>query len=407
MSRSAAVSPHSPAPTTTTSRTGGGYPSGWDPSKWAGRFYAAYFGVLGVILPFLGPYLRWRGFTAAAIGAVTAALSLAKLGYAPWIAGRADRGRWRRGTLAVHLAGAAAVAGLLPALDGPWRVALAVLLVGAGYGAVLPVVEAVILERVRPFAYGRLRLWGSVGFIAAAGAASWAWRALGPGGFPLLLGAALALTAGAVLPFEPVAAAGPQVPAPRRPLSAGVWTTLAVLAANQVFHGPYYAFFSIHLVEAGYGSVAVGALWSLGVLAELAAFAGAGRLERRWGHRRLLLAALGGAGLRWAVLSLAPAPPVLVVAQLGHAASFALAHAAGIQLVQRLAPPGTARTVQAYYSGVVFGLGLVTGSVAAGPVYAALGGRGSFAAAALATAALAGAWASIAPRVRPAPVIRR
>ncbi len=405
MSRSDAVSPHSPAPTTATSRTGGAYPSGWNPSKAASRFYAAYFGVLGVTLPFLGPYLQWRGFAAWTIGIVTAALSLSKLGYAPWVAGLADRGRWRRGALVGHAVVATAAAAALGLLRPAWLVALAVLVLGTGYGAVVPVVEAAVLERLPPFAYGRLRLWGSVGFVAAAAGAVAGWRWLGPARFPLLLAVPLALTAAAAAPFEPVAASRRGRPVVDRRVPGAVWGTLAVLAANQVLHGPYYAFFSIHLVRSGYGSATVGALWSLGVVAEAIAFAASGRLERRWGHRRLLTAALLGGGLRWAVLSLPPAAGVLLLAQAGHAASFALAHTAGIQLVQRLAPPGTERRVQALYSGLVFGLGLVVGSVAAGPLYAALGGRGSFATAALGGAALTAVWMGVGGRLAPAPAL--
>jgi len=64
------------------------YPTTAVPSKKAGAFYACYFGVLGVILPFLGPFLYQRGLDAVAVGLVTAAFSLAKLGYAPFL------GRW-------------------------------------------------------------------------------------------------------------------------------------------------------------------------------------------------------------------------------------------------------------------------------------------------------------------------
>ena len=80
------------------------YPSIAVPSKQAGAFYACYFGVLGVMLPFLGPFLAARGLGAVAVGLVTAAFSLAKLGYAPFLGSWIDRGRWFPGLLGVHMA---------------------------------------------------------------------------------------------------------------------------------------------------------------------------------------------------------------------------------------------------------------------------------------------------------------
>ena len=38
------------------------------PSKSAALFYGAYFAALGVVLPFLGPFLENRGVTAVGIG---------------------------------------------------------------------------------------------------------------------------------------------------------------------------------------------------------------------------------------------------------------------------------------------------------------------------------------------------
>jgi len=362
-------------------------------TRWGGWFYGAYFGVLGLVLPFLGPFLAARGLGAVGIGLVTSCFSLTKLAYAPVVGRLVDQGRWFRGVLSAHIALAIAAACAVPWIKTDWTLALVFLLVGLGHGTVLPLVEAAVLEKLPTPGYGQLRLWGSVGFVVVAVGAG---RLVGGArieAFPWALAGALALLAVTCQPFE--RAARPIHRNRDGRLPASVWILLMTLTLHQVSHGPYYAFFSIHLQAAGYGSTAVAMLWSLGVLAELVAFRSGHLLERRLGLKLMLSLALAVTPLRWLLLALPPTLPVLVLAQFGHAASFAVAHLAGVQLVQRLVPPGTARRAQALYSGCAFGLGIVAGTAVAGPLYAGVSGRGSFAVAALFSTLLAISWTFI------------
>ena len=356
----------------------------------AAPFYAAYFGVLGVVLPFLGPFLQDRGVAAVGIGLITALFSLAKIVYAPGLGSLVDRGFWRRGLLSLHLMLSVVFAVGLLWLESPWMLGGAFLVIGLGYGTVLPLIEAAILERLPAGGYGLLRMWGSIGFVVVAGVAGIIISQAGMDGFPVLLTAMLIALALTCLPFE--VSARPIRTASKGSIPALVWWLLALLALNQMAHGPYYAFFSVHLRSAGYGTLALSAAWSLGVLAELAAFLAGGRLERFLGHRRLLGLALALAPLRWLLLALPPTVGTVVLAQLGHATTFALVHLAGVQVVQANVPAGAVRRAQALYSGLCFGLGIVTGSALAGPLYGAVGGRGSFLAAAALSAVVFVAW---------------
>ena len=141
-------------------------------------------------------------------------------------------------------------------------------------------------------------------------------------------------------------------------------------------------------------------LWSLAVLAEMVAFVAGGSLQRRFELGRILGLAMALTPLRWLLLALPPSLPTLVLAQIGHAVTFAMVHLAGVQLVQRMVPAGARRNAQALYSGLTFGLGIVLGTAVAGPLYAALGGSGSFLVAAGFSAVVAAAWFIVAPRLR-------
>jgi len=342
------------------------YPSPAVTSKKAAPFYAAYFGVLGVVLPLLGPFLEDRGVTAVGIGIITALFSLAKVVYAPGLGATVDRGLWFRGLLTLHTGLAVALSVALYWLQGPVALGAAFLLIGLGYGAVLPLIEAAILERLGDGSYGLLRLWGSIGFVVVATAAGIIVTRAGIGVFPGLVAFMMLILAATCLPFEREAR-------PVRSSSTGaipgvVWWLLALLTLNQVAHGPYYAFFSVHLQSAGFGTIAIASAWSLGVVAELVAFFAGGRLERGMGLRRVLGIALLLSPIRWLLLSLEPTATVVILAQLGHATSFALVHLAGVQVVQSSVPSGAVRRAQALYSGLCFGLGIVVGSAAAGPL---------------------------------------
>jgi len=375
------------------------YPSTAVPSKQAGAFYAGYFAVLGVVLPFLGPFLTQRGLGAVAVGLVTAAFSLAKLGYAPVLGRWVDGGGWIPGMLSVHMLVSVAATLLVIRTSDPWLLGLAFLVIGLGYGTVLPLVEAAVLERPPARGYGFVRWWGSAGFIVCSTLTA---IALGEGrldAFPFALLVSLVVLG--LISWTLEGEARPRHSSEKGARLEGVvWVLLVILTLHQVAHGPYYAFFSIHLSEHGIGTGMVAALWSLAVLAEMVAFVKGESLQRRFGLRALLGIALGLTPIRWLLLALPPALPILVAAQLGHALTFAAAHLAGVQLVQRVVPAGGRRNAQALYSGLVFGLGIVIGTAAAGPLYGALSGSGSFLAAAGFSAVVAVAWFVVAPRLR-------
>jgi PPP family 3-phenylpropionic acid transporter len=157
-------------------------------------------------------------------------------------------------------------------------------------------------------------------------------------------------------------------------------------------HGALYGFFSLHAQALGYSKSAIGALWTLGVLAEIGVFLAWPRLTRRWSLRLLLVASFLCAGARflaigWGTHLLA----LLIVAQLLHAATFGVHHAASVAAVQRLFPGRLHATGQTLYSSLSYGLGGGAGLLAAGWTWEALGAGASFtlsAAFALAGAAL-------------------
>lgn len=376
------------------------YPTARVPSKRGAAFYGAYFAVLGVVLPHLGPYLLDRGAGPVWIGVIVGGFSLAKLVYAPVVGHLVDRGRWWRGLLSAHLLVSVVAAALVPWAAGDLGFACAFFLVGLGFGTVLPLVEAAVLERLPATGYGPVRLWGSAGFVAAALVSSAVIAGHRVAVFPVVLVIVLLVLGAATLPFEGLAAPGrhPAASDSAR-IPAATWAFMGLLTVHQLSHGPYYAFLSIRLEAAGYSVVAVGALWALAVIAEAAAFRWGTWLERRLGLRTIVSIALLVTPVRWGLLALPPALVPVVLAQLLHAVTFGLVHLGGVQLVQVAVPQAARRRAQALYSGLAFGLGIVAGSIAAGPLYAHFGGSLTFLSAAAVSILVALAWLPLRPHL--------
>ena len=155
----------------------------------------------------------------------------------------------------------------------------------------------------------------------------------------------------------------------------------------QVAHGPYYVFFSLFLEDNGYRASALGGFWAIGVAAEIVMFWFAARLLARHGGVRLIRLCLMVAALRFAVTGLLPQSlPMMLLAQLSHAFTFGLFHAACMQRVARLFPGRLLGQGQGLLYGLGSGVGGVAGSLIAGWAWSVGGGLLAFSVAAAAAA---------------------
>ncbi len=357
--------------------------------------YFFYFAVLGVLVPYFGLYLKSIGFSPVEIGHLMAVVMVSRI-VAPnvwaWIADHHEQ------RLAVIRASAlAAAVCFLGAFAGTgfWWLAVVLLAFSFFWHASLPVLEVLTLNHtgMRPGAYGRVRLWGSLGFILAVLAVGPVLDAQGPWWvLPLLALLLTAIFAGTLILREtrttaPGSGASP-APFLKTALKPPVLVFLLVCLLMQVSHGPYYTFYSIYLEGYGYSKALIGALWALGVICEIGVFLAMPRLLARWNLRQVLLASFAAAAVRWLLIGAFPESLLLLtVAQALHAATFGSFHAAAMQMVYRFFTGRHQHRGQAIYSTVGFGIGGVIGSLYSGHTWEAFGPGPSFAIAAAAAAA--------------------
>jgi len=343
-------------------------------------FYLVYFASLGVLLPYWGPYLLALGFGPARIGELMAIPQATKL-VAPtlwgWLADRTGRRvgviRW------ACFVAALTFAGVYPAGNSYLGLALVTLLFSFFWNAALPQFEAVTLNHLGEHVhrYSRVRLWGSVGFVGAAVGLGFATRDWGVGIVPaVLLGLFALLWLNSLLvPERPTASVAQPAPPLGRVLRQRVVIAFFVACfLNQAAHGPYYGFFSLYLETLGYSPEFIGLMWGLGVTVEVGMFVFMPRLLLFFGPRRLMLAALALAALRWLLIGhFARELPILLCAQSLHAFSFGVFHAVSIHLIHQFFPGSLQGRGQALYSSLSFGAGNAAGSLAAGYLWVGLG----------------------------------
>lgn len=353
-------------------------------------FYFFYFSLLGATAPFLALYFDHLGFSAARIGELIAIPMLMRC-IAPNIWGWLGDYSGRR--LAIVRFGALCTllcfAGIFISQSYAW-LALIMALHAFFWHAVLPQFEVITFAHLKEQAarYSQIRLWGSIGFIVAVVGLGKLFELLSLDAYPW----ALILTmAGIVLSSWWVPNAQPQMRPNtqeqggflqqlRRPGTLAFYLSAGLM---QLSNGPYYTFLSLHLEALGYSRGVIGQLWALGVLAEIVLFMVMARLLARYSIRTVLLASFLITALRWLLLgNLAGHLPVLLFAQLMHAATFGAFHAAAMHFVQRSFADRQQGQGQALYAALA-GVGGALGALYSGYSWHSLGAAWTFAIASL------------------------
>lgn len=352
--------------------------------------YFFYYAALGAMIPYIGLYLADAGYNAREIGILIALKVSARLVAPNVLAWYADRSGRRMAI--VRLSALLACVSFVGMWGGTAFGWLALVLTSWAFffSAMMPQFEATALNHIGPQRYGRTRLWGSIGFIAAV-------AGIGPlldrAGTDALLPVLMALLVGALVftllvPERDHPDALPPgdglLTVLRRPEVAGL---IAVGLLAQFAHGPYYSFFSLYLEGHGYTRAVIGQLWALGVVAEIAVFLLMGRLLARFPPGQLLALSLGLSVVRWLLIAaFADNMAALALAQTLHFASFGIFHAVSIGLVHRYFPGRLQGRGQALFSSLTFGAGTALGSLAGGYVWDGFGPPAVFVASALSAA---------------------
>lgn len=341
---------------------------------------ASYFAHIGFFNPYLPLWLQDMGFGLMAISVLTSLQSATRL-FAPYAWGWLSDRTGERVRLLRYGAAAALACSLGLWFDLGFAGLLVVLLLMFVHtSSMMPMSEAAMAHLVSQGGqfdarrYGRVRLWGSLGFLLTVLAAGTWFQYHGMGSFPAWTVATLLAVNISVwwMPNLKEATHGHEA------TSQPVWTLLrqplvAWLFASMFFHVLahifIYVFFSLYLDSLGYGKTTIGLLWAVSVVLEIGWFFTQGRWLPLLSLTAWLVLASALAAVRMALTAGWPTVlPLLVLAQMLHAITFAAHHTVCIALISHHFPGRLRGRGQALYTIIGYGVPGVLGGLGGGLV---------------------------------------
>lgn len=358
-------------------------------------YYVAAVSVGGVFLPFFPRWLEGRGMLGVRLGLIAAAAPAMNI-IAPGAFGAlADALHLRGGLLQIACAGALLAFGTLAVVAAlGWPLGFGLLFSAAAVFALfrspMSFVADLVAIELAPAAgttYGRLRLWGSLGFIVTVPIATRYLDPNAPAAFPLVTSAIVlgALLASLRLPRRSHL---PHVARPkgepgrlRIAFDRDYVLFLAAVFLAQCGHAAYDLCFSFRLLELHARPSTFWVAWDLGTAAEVVVMAYSPAIFGAFQTSTLYAFALGAASLRWCALAAVKSVAVLLALQPLHALSFGLAWLASVGYASRRVSGDALGTAQGTFA-TATGAGAALGMVLWGSLYARAGASAVFAGAA-------------------------
>jgi PPP family 3-phenylpropionic acid transporter len=247
----------------------------------------------------------------------------------------------------------------------------------------VPLIDSAVLDLLAGtgLTYGRVRVWGSVGFTAATAVMG---QVLNRAGLPALF-AAYALMLG----LAGLLALG--LPARRQSWQVSFGASLrqflrqrslALFLVGSFLIGATlqaaYSFYPLYLLSLGGNPAWVGLASALSATTETPVVFFSGLLLARLGARGSVILSYTMFGVRWAILALFRAPVPALLTNAMHGLTFAPFLVGSIAYVQEHTPPGLHATAQALLTATTFGLGAAAGALGGGWLYDTLGPSGLF-----------------------------
>ena len=336
-------------------------------------FYFFYFAVVGAMTPYWGVYVKSLGYSSQDVGIISAIILATRIVAPNFWGWLADKSQQRLRIIRLGSATACIFfCGVLLYQKYAWLI-FVVSCYTFFWHAVLPQFEVITLSYLggQYHRYGQIRLWGSLGFMAAVVGLGLMFDFLSVRFLPVAILSFLLLIWLSSLSVKNITAAksseGSQgfLAIVRQPV---IVCFLIASFLLQLSHGPYYTFYSLYLQENyHYTSSATGLLWALGVLAEVGVFLVMPKIMRRFDLRSLFMVTLLVTSGRWLLIGYcATWLWALLCAQLLHAFSFGIAHAVSIEIVRTHFKGAHQGQGQALYSSFSFGAGGAVGALVGG-----------------------------------------
>ena len=345
---------------------------------------ASYFAHIGFFNPYLPLWLKHLGLSITMIGVLTAVQAATRV-IAPYGWGWLSDHTGERVKLLRFCAAASLFFSIGLIFQGDvWWLAWVLVLMFIHTSAMMPMSEAALAQVVTRSGefdakrYGRVRLWGSLGFLVTVCVAGAWFEHQGMQSFSWWAVCSLVALNLSVwwLPDQREAVHHEGSHAPMWPVlrQRSVQWFFATVFFHVLSHIGIYVFFSLYLDTLGYSKTMIGVLWAVSVLAEIAWFFTQGRWLPKFSLPNWLLICAATMVLRMALTSwLADSLLVLLLAQLLHALTFATQHTVSTAVLSQHFTGRLRGRGQALYASIGYGVPGVLGALGGGALSEAWG----------------------------------
>lgn len=349
-------------------------------------FYFWYYSIVGTFLPYWSLYLQDQGFNYKEIGLLSSIAILTRV-VAPLVWGFISDKTGKRMLLVRIATWMEAMIWFLIFIipNNMQSIALLMLIFSFFQNAILAQFEGVTLfwlGEQHTELYGKIRKWGSIGFIVGVFSIGALLEIVDIHYLPVML-LCIAFTA-FIWSFtikEPTAAPSaqtilePLLPILKKPVVAAFFSIEFIMLFAQA---PFYSFYSNYLKLSGFSTTQIGLLWSVGVIAEIIMFNYANFFLSRFSWRNLVALCLIMTCVRFVLAGYFPESFwIQFFSQTLHAFSFGLFHIIAMRVILQNFSIKQQGRGQALYS-TMWGLGIASGSILAGQYWEQLTGESIF-----------------------------
>lgn len=334
-------------------------------------YYFLFYGAISFLFPFLALFYQSQGLTGSQIGLLAAVSPMIATFGAPLWTGAADATRRHKLIAIVSILGVVTVALIFPQVASFSGLLLMVCLYAFFASPIGSLSDSAVLALLGEGKerYGRIRLWGTVGYGAVAPLAGGLVGRLGLEwvfwGYAILMLAGLVILS--QIPFRQSLSGGSFRGGIRVLLTNRAWMLFLVMvfiAGTGMATINNYLF--IYMEGLGSSKPLMGFALTVSTLSEIPAMFFSDRLLRRFGARGMLVIAMTAIGVRLVCYSLAVQPWTVLVIQLIHGLTFAVIFIAGVHFADQIAPPGMKATTQGMFASTLMGFGAATGGLLGG-----------------------------------------
>jgi PPP family 3-phenylpropionic acid transporter len=344
----------------------------------AASFYFIFYAGGACLFPFLTLFYAERGLTGTQIGFLSALPPMINLFAAPFWTALADSTGKHKQILMLTIVGAISASMLvLYAGKGAWIILMIAILAFLS-APIMPLMDNESMRMLggKKQQYGRIRMWGAIGWGVSAPVLGglietyglqwsfWGYAALIFIGF--LVASRLEFSSGGV--------AGPFWQGMKHFGKNHSWLLfLSVVFIGSVSLSTVSNYMFLYMDNLGISKWIMGIALTVATISEIPVLYFANRLLEKMNAFTLMLLALFFVGMRVLLLSFASTAVMFLLIQLLHGFSFSLAWSAGVSFADQIAPPGLTATAQGMYAAVQLGIGTAAGAILGGFLYQTLG----------------------------------